>query len=578
MAESRGAIPERVRRALYTLSRGRCYAPECTDPVIVIDGTEPVFVGEIAHIVGAVESGPRGAAHIANREGFENLLILCGRHHKIIDDPRTSHRYPVEVLYEWKAKHEAEFDTATRAALQEIDSPQYRLPDLLVIAFRDATAQLELTVERLEAAGEVTHDIARLLHAALARPDSGPSVGDGAPGAKESFEEAYDAAGGASYLGLPSGEVFSAGPGLVQHLRGARCGHPSVICAIPGRPAVVVASAVWNAIGGVGGGFPGTGLHGVGFPAYTTDDARYVGPASDLIRTEGGSWGRGELRRIGDEKWKWVADLAFDPNIAGNAETGVDSQARLDLRLRLAAQIPLTLNEPRLTAAGRRRLTAELAKPGATAMITELAADRVEVPNELIWRPRTDQNARNDSWGASYECTVDAADGKPAVRGRLQMIMPNLMTTYVTCLIDVEVDFDRCQTVPCKPNTPVSRRLSHREIADFFVGAWQVAFDVAPLALYNQSGDIDPGDRPRADFYVINERPENRGDDRTFRFGDLFDMDAFGITTKSYLYRLAIGVVGRSSLPEHEARDVVQRALIRATEDAGYDGADLVRW
>jgi hypothetical protein len=40
----------------------QCYAPECTERVVVVDGGQPVFVGEIAHIVGAVESGPRGAA------------------------------------------------------------------------------------------------------------------------------------------------------------------------------------------------------------------------------------------------------------------------------------------------------------------------------------------------------------------------------------------------------------------------------------------------------------------------------------------------------------------------------------
>jgi hypothetical protein len=86
MAESRGAIPERVRRALYGLSLGRCYAPECDQPVIVIEGGEPVFVGEVAHIVAAVESGPRGKVNLSDRDAFENLILLCGRHHKIIDD------------------------------------------------------------------------------------------------------------------------------------------------------------------------------------------------------------------------------------------------------------------------------------------------------------------------------------------------------------------------------------------------------------------------------------------------------------------------------------------------------------
>ncbi len=205
LVEARGTIPERVRRALYGLSRGRCYAPECDEPVVVLDRGEPVFVGDVAHIVAAVASGPRGGADVTDRDAFENLLILCGRHHKIIDGVRTRDRYPVEVLREWKAKREAEFDTATREALHRLGDLPTRPPNLLVEAFRDATAQLSATVDRLEAAGQLTHDAAQLLHAALAatgRP--GPGVGDGVPGVKEAFEEAYDAAAARRFSACPA--------------------------------------------------------------------------------------------------------------------------------------------------------------------------------------------------------------------------------------------------------------------------------------------------------------------------------------------------------------------------------------
>jgi hypothetical protein len=183
VVEARGTIPERFRRALYGLSPGLCYAPECDEQVIVLDGGEPVFVGEVAHIVAAVASGPRGGVDVLDRATFENLLILCGRHHKIIDNVRTRDRYPVEVLRERKVKREAEFDTATREALHQLDDLPARLPDLLVEAFRDATGELASTVDRLEAAGQLTHDAAQLLYAALARTgNAGPCVGDGLPG------------------------------------------------------------------------------------------------------------------------------------------------------------------------------------------------------------------------------------------------------------------------------------------------------------------------------------------------------------------------------------------------------------
>ena len=580
MAEARGAIPERVRRALYGLSRGQCYAPECDEPVVVLDGGEPVFVGEVAHIVAAVASGPRGGVDIPDRDAFENLLILCGRHHKVIDDVRARDRYPVEVLREWKAKREAEFDTATREALQGLGDLPTRLPDLLVEAFWDATAELSAAVDRLEAAGQLTHDTAQLLHAALADTgNTSPGVGDGVPGVKEAFEEAYDAAGGASFLGLPSADTYEAGPGVVQHLRGGGCGHPAVICAIAGRPAVVITADLWNGITQVGAGRPGGGIHGVGFPAHTTGgDQRYVGPAVDQIQTASGSWHGGTMRRTGDGRWTWIPNLAFDPNNAGNADAAFNSQTALDLRLRLAAQIPPIQQELRLTAAGRRRLTAELAKPEMTAIVAALATDRTGVPPELHWRPRGDQFARNDSWGASYQCVIPAADGRPAIRGTLQFLMPDLMRSQqLMSFVDIEFDFNGCQNEPCQPNTPVTRRLSHAELADFFTTGWSLAFDVLPLAL-GERPDGDPGDRSRAGLYIINERGLNTGGERTFRLGDLVDLAAFGTTHKTHLSRLDIGVVGRASLSKNDARDVVRQALVRATEDAGFDAADLVTW
>ncbi|WP_433616789.1 hypothetical protein ACQP2P_15830 [Dactylosporangium sp. CA-139114] len=580
MVDARGAIPERVRRALYGLSRGHCYAPECDEPVVVVDGGEPVFVGEVAHIVGAVSSGPRGGEAVQDREAFENLLLLCGRHHKIIDDVRTRSRYPVEVLREWKAKREAELDTATRAALHELGDLTTRLPDLLVQAFRDATAELSAVVERLEATGQLNHATAQLLHAALSgSARTGPRVGDGVPGVKQAFEEAYDAAGGASFLGLPSGEAFEAGPGVVQHLRGARCGHPAVICAIWGRSAVVITADLWNGIARIGVGRPGGGVHGVGLPAHTAGgDERYIGPAVDQVPTESGSWHGGTMCRTRDGGWSWVPNLAFDPNNAGNADASFNSQNALDLRLRLIAQIPFTQQDPRLTAAGRRRLTAELAKPEMTAIIAALAAERTVVPPELRWRPRDDQFALNDSWGASYGCVIPAADGRPALRGTLQFLMPSLMRAqHLTSIVDIEFDFDGCQSEPCQPNSPVARRLSHTEIADFFITAWKVAFDVLPLALADRP-DGDPGDRPRVGLFVINERGQNSGGERIFRLVDLVDLAAFGTTHKTHLSRLDIGVVGRGSLPVPEVRDVVRQAMVRAAEDAGLDAADLVGW
>ncbi|MFI6241421.1 hypothetical protein ACIBEF_16255 [Micromonospora sp. NPDC050795] len=175
MANQRGSIQERVRRALYVLSRGRCYAPGCAEPVIVLDGEEAVFVGEIAHIIGASTSGPRGQGALTNREVFANLLLLCGRHHKIIDGRQTRDRYPPDVLQKWKSEREREFDTETLADLNRAEFSAKELPQKLLSSFKEATAELSETVNQLEKAGRLTHDAAEMLRSAVAHiptPDS----------------------------------------------------------------------------------------------------------------------------------------------------------------------------------------------------------------------------------------------------------------------------------------------------------------------------------------------------------------------------------------------------------------------
>ena len=578
MAESRGAIPERIRRALYTLSRGRCYAPECDEPVIVIDGGEPVFVGEVAHIVAALEAGPRGSADVGDREVFENLLILCGRHHKIVDNPRTGDRYPVEVLREWKTTHEAEFDTATRTELSRLPDLQ-DLPELLVAAFRDATVELEATVDRLEAAGHLARETAQLLHIALARTSSsGPVVGDGIPGIKEAFEEAYDAASGASFLGLPSSDAYEIGPGFVQRLRGARCGHPAVICALNGRTAVVVTAELWDGIALIGDSAAGGGVHGVGFPVSSTGgDQRYIGPSIGHVPTAGGSWGPGAMVRT-DDWWTWIPDLAFDPDSGGDAGSAIESQSPRDLRLRLVERMAVTLGDHRVTAAGRRHVITELAKPGMTTILTALATGRTAVPADLAWRAAEEPYGRNDSWAATYDCAINTADGQSAIRGRLQYLMPHFTSPDITSVIEAELDFDACQAERCISNAPVAQRLSLSEIVDFFTGAWVIAFNILPLAANEPTLEANPGGRPRVGLYIINERSPNTGGERTFRMEDLVDLSPFGVTTKSYLSQLDIAVLGRGSLSEHEARDVIQKALVRIAENSGFDAADLVTW
>jgi hypothetical protein len=63
-------------------------------------------VGHIAHIYASSDNGPRGNLSLTNkqRNSPENLILLCGHHHPIVD---TQHEtYPASMLLEWKEAQE----------------------------------------------------------------------------------------------------------------------------------------------------------------------------------------------------------------------------------------------------------------------------------------------------------------------------------------------------------------------------------------------------------------------------------------------------------------------------------------
>jgi hypothetical protein len=67
------------------------------------DTDDPSVFGEEAHIVGKSPNGPR-AGNIPNVDSYANLILLCRKHHKQVDD-QVGH-YTVERLKEIKRQHE----------------------------------------------------------------------------------------------------------------------------------------------------------------------------------------------------------------------------------------------------------------------------------------------------------------------------------------------------------------------------------------------------------------------------------------------------------------------------------------
>jgi hypothetical protein len=98
--------PPTIKR-LFAVSGNECAFPRCKQPLI----ENNTVVGEMCHIKG---EKPKAARYDPNqtdreRDSFENLILLCGTHHTIIDGDEK--KYTVERLTAMKAKHKSKQTT-----------------------------------------------------------------------------------------------------------------------------------------------------------------------------------------------------------------------------------------------------------------------------------------------------------------------------------------------------------------------------------------------------------------------------------------------------------------------------------
>ena len=110
---TRETVPLHTRLKLWVKSAGRCEFNGCNEPVwrnnlTLNDGN----FADVVHIIAASEDGPRGSEESANqRIKYSNLMLMCKRCHKEIDD--NSETYSAEILREWKWKHEDRIEIQT---------------------------------------------------------------------------------------------------------------------------------------------------------------------------------------------------------------------------------------------------------------------------------------------------------------------------------------------------------------------------------------------------------------------------------------------------------------------------------
>lgn len=100
-------------KRLFAESGCRCAFPDCATQIVLDTGE---IIGEICHIKARNARGPRHdpAQSDVERQGYDNLLLLCPTHHKTVDAQPAV--YTVDVLYEMKLQAAAEYGRPQRAS------------------------------------------------------------------------------------------------------------------------------------------------------------------------------------------------------------------------------------------------------------------------------------------------------------------------------------------------------------------------------------------------------------------------------------------------------------------------------
>ena len=108
-----GPVSDPVKRQVLFDGLGICATPECEEKIV----QQRTMTGECAHIIPRkVGSHPREdySTPLEDRKKEPNLLYLCEKHHKIVDNKAHADIYTVELLREWKCSHETWVSTVRK--------------------------------------------------------------------------------------------------------------------------------------------------------------------------------------------------------------------------------------------------------------------------------------------------------------------------------------------------------------------------------------------------------------------------------------------------------------------------------
>jgi len=137
-------------KRLFAVSGNLCAFPKCSTPLV--DPQSESIVGEICHIKGDKPGAARYDSAQTNeqRHGFDNLVLLCNVHHKIVDDDDTA--YTVERLCQMKQHHESRH-TGT-SPVDEATADRF-----ITVAISNSTVQGSVIASHGQTGGQTAHTI-----------------------------------------------------------------------------------------------------------------------------------------------------------------------------------------------------------------------------------------------------------------------------------------------------------------------------------------------------------------------------------------------------------------------------------
>jgi hypothetical protein len=301
---------------------------------------------------------------------------------------------------------------------------------------------------------------------------------------------------------------------------------------------------------------------------------------SGRIELGGGDWGPGQLIRNDGGSWQWRPDIAFDSKAYQDQDTWSMRRGEMDLRLRLAARIPVAAGNLRISESGRSRMLAALPATGIIGLITALARRYQLEPRSLDWQETPEPVGYNDTVRAAYEVTIVGPDGRAALRGSLWLSLPRDHAGDIRAIVDLSIDFDAIRpetgTIRTPASVPLELRVAVGELVRFFSCAWQAAMTL-PRAAAEEPRQLPPAGAPRLELYIQNRHPETSGGPRTLRTLDMIDLSPFGRTRRSQLIDLEVGITAPQGLTAQDTEELARKAMIRMAEDHAFTAAETAR-